>query len=52
VAPSSADSGKSWLNDFEPNRDGHDRGSVRVREAAQVSVRLAPRLRTPEAETA
>jgi hypothetical protein len=52
LAPSSTGSGESWLNDFEPNRDGHDRGVVHVREAAQVPVRLTPRLRTPEAEAA
>jgi hypothetical protein len=52
VAPSSTASDESWLKDFEPNRDDHDRGVVHVCEAAQVSARLAPRLRTPEAEAA
>jgi hypothetical protein len=52
VAPSSTASDKSWLNDFEPNRDDQDGGVVHVREAAQVLVRFAPRLRTPEAKAA
>ena len=52
AAPSSTASDDSWLNAVEPNRDDHDRGVVHVREAAQVSERLAPRLRTPEAEAA
>ena len=41
-----------WLGGFEPNRGDHDRGVVDVRTPAQVSERLAPRLRTPEAEAA
>jgi hypothetical protein len=41
-----------WLDGFEPNRGDHDRGVVDVRTPAQVSERLAPRLRTPEAEAA
>jgi hypothetical protein len=51
-APSSKASDGSWLNDFEPSRDDHDRGAVHAHAAAQVSERLAPRLRTSEAEAA
>jgi hypothetical protein len=41
VAPSSTASDETWLNDFEPNRDDHDRGVVHVRETTIKHLRCA-----------
>ena len=41
-----------WLNEFEPGFANGNRGVINLGAAAQVSERLAPRLRTPEANAA
>ena len=53
TSPPDAADNLDWLEEFEIGAENSDRGSVRVGNSpAQMSQRLAPRLRTPSADAA